>query len=45
MKSDMEIRKDVMDQLNWEPILGGTEINVSVKDAVVALSGKVNIIL
>ncbi|AEV97611.1 ornithine aminotransferase [Niastella koreensis] len=43
MKSDMEIRKDVMDQLMWEPILGGTQIGVSVKNGVVTLSGKVNI--
>jgi osmotically-inducible protein OsmY len=42
MKNDMEIRKDVMDQLNWEPILRGTEIVVSVKDGIVALSGRVN---
>jgi len=43
MKSDMEIWKDVLDQLMWEPILEGTQIGVSVKDGVVTLSGKVNI--
>ncbi|OQP49808.1 ornithine aminotransferase [Niastella yeongjuensis] len=42
MKSDIEIQKDVMDQLMWEPILNGTEIGVSVKRGVVTLSGRVD---
>ncbi|AEV99592.1 ornithine aminotransferase [Niastella koreensis] len=41
MKSDMEIQKDVMDQLMWEPILRATDLGVSVKNGVVTLSGMV----
>lgn len=43
MKSDMEIQKDVMDQLMWEPVLLGTDIDVLVKNGVVTLSGMVKI--
>lgn len=42
MKSDLEIQKDVVDQLMWEPILNATEIGVSVKHGVVTLSGRVD---
>ena len=42
MKSDIEIQKDVMDQLMWEPILNAAEIGVSVKHGVVTLTGSVN---
>lgn len=42
MKSDVEIQKDVIDQLTWEPILHETEIGVGVKNGVVALSGTVS---
>jgi osmotically-inducible protein OsmY len=41
MKSDIEIQKNVIDQLNWEPILRATEIVVAVKNGVVTLSGTV----
>ncbi|MBO9201972.1 MULTISPECIES: BON domain-containing protein [Niastella] len=42
MKSDIEIRKDVMDQLMWEPILNESEIGVFVKHGIVTLYGKVD---
>lgn len=42
MKSDMEIQKDVMDQLMWEPILNAAEIGVSVKHGIVTLTGTVD---
>jgi osmotically-inducible protein OsmY len=42
MKSDVEIQKNVIDQLTWEPILRGTEIAVAVKNGVVTLSGTVS---
>jgi len=41
MKSDVEIQKDVIDQLTWEPILQESEIGVAVKHGVVSLSGTV----
>ena len=42
MKTDVEIQKDVMDELNWEPLLKATEIGVAVKNGVVTLSGRVD---
>jgi osmotically-inducible protein OsmY len=39
MKSDNEIKKDVEDELRWEPDLDATDIAVAVKDGVVALAG------
>jgi osmotically-inducible protein OsmY len=42
MKPDNEIQKDVMAQLNWEPILNASEIGVAVKNGVVTLSGIVD---
>ncbi len=41
MKTNEALRKDVMDELKWDPELRGmsTEIGVAVKDGVVALSG------
>ncbi len=42
MKTDSEIQKDVMDELNWEPILTATEIGVAVKNGIVTLSGAVD---
>lgn len=41
MKTDVEIQKDVIDQLTWEPILQETEIGVGVKNGIVTLSGTV----
>ncbi|OFY84498.1 MAG: ornithine aminotransferase [Bacteroidetes bacterium RIFCSPLOWO2_12_FULL_35_15] len=42
MKSDSEIQKNVMEELNWEPLLNASEIGVAVKNGVVTLSGTVN---
>jgi osmotically-inducible protein OsmY len=42
MKSDIEIQKDVMEQLKWEPFLNASEIGVSVKNGIVTLSGQVD---
>jgi osmotically-inducible protein OsmY len=42
MKTDSQVQKDVMAQLNWEPILNASEIGVAVKEGVVTLSGIVD---
>ena len=41
MKTDAQIQKDVMAQLNWEPFLETAEVGVAVKNGVVTLSGTV----
>ena len=42
MKSDMQLRIDVQDELQWEPGLDPGAIGVAVKDGVVMLSGYVD---
>jgi osmotically-inducible protein OsmY len=42
MKSDARIQKDVMEELNWHPILNAAQIGVSVHDGVVTLTGIVD---
>lgn len=42
MKTDVEIQKDVMDELKWEPILNASQIGVAVQNGVVTLSGDVS---
>ena len=42
MKTDVQIQKDVMDELKWEPGLKTSEIGVTAKDGVVTLSGQVD---
>lgn len=42
MKNDLEIQKDVMDEIGWEPSLNPSEIGVAVKDGIVTLSGRVD---
>lgn len=42
MKSDIQIQKDVLAELKWEPVLTASEIGVSVKKGIVTLSGKVD---
>lgn len=42
MKSDIEIQKDVMEQLKWEPFLNACQIGVAVKNGIVTLSGQVD---
>jgi osmotically-inducible protein OsmY len=39
MKTDLEIQKDVMDELKYEPLLNASEIGVAVKNGIVTLSG------
>jgi osmotically-inducible protein OsmY len=39
MRSDSEIKKDVEDELRWEPDIDATDIAVAVKDGVVTLTG------
>ncbi|MEY3238469.1 MAG: hypothetical protein RI883_2570 [Bacteroidota bacterium] len=41
MKTDSEIQKDVMSELNWEPMLNANEIGVTVKNGIATLSGTV----
>jgi osmotically-inducible protein OsmY len=42
MKSDAQVQKDVIAQLNWEPILDAPQIGVAVKNGIVTLSGIVD---
>jgi osmotically-inducible protein OsmY len=42
MRTDSEIQKDVKDELSWEPSVDSKDINVTVKDSFVTLSGKLD---
>jgi len=42
MKTDKDLQRDVIAELNWTPSLFGEEIGVAVKDGVVTLSGTVS---
>jgi osmotically-inducible protein OsmY len=42
MKTDSELQKDVMTELQWEPSIKAAEIGVGVTDGVVMLSGHVD---
>ena len=42
MRSDSDIKRDVEDELRWEPNLDPTDIAVAVKNGVVTLTGSVN---
>lgn len=42
MKTDLELQKDVIEELKWESFINSSEIGVSVKDGVVTLSGSVD---
>jgi osmotically-inducible protein OsmY len=41
MKTDGQLKKDVMEELRWEPTVTSTNINVAAHDGVVTLSGTV----
>jgi osmotically-inducible protein OsmY len=41
MKTDSQLQKDVMAELDWEPSVHATQIGVEVKDGVVTLAGDV----
>ena len=42
MKSDIQIQKDVMDELKSQPFLNASEIGVAVKNGIVTLSGQID---
>lgn len=42
MKTDLEIQKDVQEELKWEPFLKASEIGVAVRNGVVTLTGSVD---
>jgi osmotically-inducible protein OsmY len=42
VKTDLEIQKDVMEELKWTPLLNSTEIGVAVKNGIVTLTGTVD---
>ncbi len=42
MKNDLEIQKDVKEELKWEPSLSKDDIKVSVNNCIVTLSGNVD---
>ncbi|MGN8068869.1 BON domain-containing protein [Mucilaginibacter sp. 22184] len=41
MKTDKEIRQDIIEELQWEPMVNSTEIEVGVHEGAVTLSGHV----
>ena len=41
MKTDTDLRRDIQDELKWDPRVADAEIGVAVKDGVVTLSGYV----
>lgn len=41
MKSNNELQRDVLDELEWEPSVDAAEIGVTVRDGIVTLSGSV----
>ena len=41
MKTDMELKNDVLAELAWDPVVGAAAVDVAVKDGVVALTGHV----
>lgn len=42
MKTDIEIQRDVLDELAWEPSVNAAHIGVTAKDGVVTLTGQVS---
>ena len=42
MKTDIEIQKDVMEELEWTPLLNSSEIGVAVQNGIVTLTGTVD---
>jgi osmotically-inducible protein OsmY len=41
MKNDMQLQKDVMDEVKWEPCTTAAQIGVTAKDGIVTLTGVV----
>ena len=42
MKTDSQLKKDVVAELEWERSINATNVGVSVKDGVVTLSGHID---
>jgi len=42
MRTDLSIKEDVLEELQWQPNIDETQIGVVVKDGIVTLSGTVN---
>jgi osmotically-inducible protein OsmY len=42
MKSDVQLQRDVIDELRWDPRIGPNEIGVAARDGVVTLTGLVD---
>jgi len=42
MRTDLEIKQDVLDELEWQPNIDETQVGVIVKNGVVTLTGTVN---
>lgn len=42
MKSDLQIKSDVTDELVWDPAVNSTNVGVAVRDGIVTLSGTVD---
>jgi osmotically-inducible protein OsmY len=42
MKTDFELKKDVLAELSWDPLVPESKIGVAVSDSVVTLSGHLN---
>ena len=41
MKSDMQLQRDVLEELKWDPAVHAAQIRVEVKDGMVTLAGRV----
>lgn len=39
MKTDAQLKKDILDELSWDPAVNASEVGVIVKDGVVTLTG------
>ena len=42
MKTDLELKQDVLNELKWEPSIDATNIGVIVKEGIVILNGNLN---
>jgi osmotically-inducible protein OsmY len=41
MRTDTDLKRDISDELKWEPSIGEREIGIAVKNGVVTLTGYV----
>ena len=42
VKTDIELQRDVLDELKWEPSINASQIGVAVNRGIVTLSGSVH---